>query len=140
MRSISKPDWNSTVVNTQHPVIAHEIGHAIGLPHIGQSRNLAQCGLAIVLGQTLHANAIPALYKGGSNADVCYGTRSTAGDINNIMGAGSTFSQENARPWLDRLPHHLNLGVTELTRTLANLGRWKVSMTEVRPMSLVGFR
>jgi hypothetical protein len=139
IRPMSKPDWNSRLVNTRHPVIAHEIGHALGLPHIGVSRNLAQCGLAVVLGKSFHEDSIPALYKGGTNGDVCYGTRSTAGDIDNIMGAGSLFSEENARPWLERLPHHLNLSFREFTTMAMSLWKWKVSMTPVLPMSLVGF-
>ena len=137
VRPNTKPDWNSRAVNTSQPVIAHEIGHAIGLPHIGQSRSLAQCGLAIVMGKAFHADAIPALYKGGSNADVCYGTRGTAGDIENIMGAGSTFSRENAAPWLNRLPHHLNLGVYELAGVLSSFAKWKVLMTDTAPMNRV---
>lgn len=140
IRPISDVDFRGNTVNTNHPVIAHEIGHAIGLPHIGVSRNLSQCGLAIVLGKTLHQDSVPALYKGERNADVCYGTRSSAGDINDIMGAGSVFGPENAKPWLDRLPHHFNLSVGEYGPMLAGLTRWKVSTSPIVPMGIVNIR
>jgi hypothetical protein len=140
MDTHSKPDWRSIVVNTSQPTVAHEIGHALGLPHIGVTRNLAQCRLAIILGKNFHQDTIPALYKGDTNADVCYGSRSAAGDINNIMGAGSSFSHENAKPWLDRLFDHLNLNTHELVKMRASVAKWKISMTDVPPMSLVGFK
>ncbi len=140
IESHSTPDWNSIAVNTNHPVVAHEIGHSLGLPHIGVSRNLAHCGLALMMGKILHQDSIPALYKGGNGADVCYGALATAGDINNIMGAGDRFSQENAKPWMERLVHHLNLTQAESIQTMASIGKWKVSMTEVPPMSLIGFK
>lgn len=137
---ISKRDAGGTVINTTQPTVAHEIGHSLGLPHIGVTRKLAQCRLAMLLGQMLHEDSIPALLKGHAGADVCYGTQATSGDINDIMGAGSTFSRENAKPWLDRLFLHLNLDSQEQNRMLADYGKWKISTTEPRPMSLVGFR
>ena len=137
LRQNPRPDWNGLLVNALQPTIAHEIGHALGLPHIGVSRRLGQCDMAVVMGNNFHQESIAALYKGGTNADVCYGTLSSAGDINNIMGAGSLFSAENARPWLDRLPLHLNLPASEFFRVVAGLGRWKVQFSEPSPMSIV---
>ncbi len=119
--------------NTTQPTITHEIGHLLGLPHIGVSRNRGLCHLAIVWSTTLPKNAIPALYSGDRNASVCYGTLSTAGDIDNIMGYGSKFSAENAKPWLDRIVDHLNLPANETFQTRANLAKWKVSMNAVPP-------
>jgi hypothetical protein len=133
IRPNSKQDITSAPVNTNQPVIAHEIGHSLGLPHIGVSRNLAQCGLAVVWGKTLHQNSIPGLWKGHGNADVCYGTLATAGDINNIMGAGDQFSRENAQPWLDRLIHHINLSQHEYFAYGSSLGKFQVSRSEVLP-------
>ena len=132
----SGPDWNGVMVNAQQPAIAHEVGHALGLPHIGVSRQRGQCDLAVVLSQNFHRESIPALYKDGTNSSACYGTRSNAGDINNIMGMGSAFGVENARPWLDRLPLHLNLPASEFFRVVAGLGRWKVEFSEPSPKSI----
>jgi hypothetical protein len=136
IKPMSAQDSKSVVVNTSQPTIAHEIGHAIGLPHIGVSRNLAHCVVAMTMDKMFHQDAIPALYKGGTNANVCYGPLSTADDIDNIMGAGSKFSQENAKPWLDRLLLHLNLDMYQSFQVRANLERWKVSMTEVLPKKI----
>ena len=77
--------------------------------------------------------SIPALYKGDRNSDACYGELATAGDINDIMGGGSVFGIENAQPWLNRFPVHLNLNATESAIFAASLPRWKVSKTEVPP-------
>jgi hypothetical protein len=138
VRPNSKQDAAAHAVNTNQPVVAHEIGHALGLPHIGVSRSLSQCNLAVIFDKSMPQNSIPALYKGGTNADVCYGTRSSAGDINNIMGAGDQFSQENAKPWLERLFfHHLNLDKGDYYQAMTSYGKWKVSLTDVAPMSIV---
>jgi hypothetical protein len=85
-------------------------------------------------------DAIPALYQGGHGADACYGERASSGDIDNIMGAGDKFSQENAKPWLDRLVQHFNLDTYETVKAVAGIGKWKVSLREVAPMSLIGFK
>jgi hypothetical protein len=138
--NMSDIDWQGVRVNTNYPVIAHEIGHSLGQPHIGVSRSLPHCNLAIVMGKTFNEKSIPALYKGRTNASVCYGTRATAGDIDNIMGGGSKFSVENAKPWLDRLPHHFNLSLVEHGKMMAGMGKWRVSLGEALPMSLIGFK
>jgi hypothetical protein len=91
------------------------------------------CSLALVLGRTYDPSTIPALYKGDSNADVCYGAQSAAGDINNIMGAGSQFSIENAQPWIDRLPEHFNLSPNEWVKFGMSRSQWRVSMVHTPP-------
>ena len=135
----SLSDWRSRVVNTTQPVVAHEIGHSLGLPHIGKTRNLIHCGLAIIA-KNFDQERLPAIYKGGHGADACYGEMATAGDINNIMGAGDSFAVENAKPWMDRLVHHLNLTQSESIQTMAGIGKWKVSLAEIPPMTLIGFK
>jgi len=88
-------------------------------------------------GKMINEKAIPALYKGGSNADVCYGTSASSGDINNIMGFGSSFDKDNAKPWLDRMFLHLNLGQFEFTRVLMGASKWRVTLTPAPPMTMV---
>jgi hypothetical protein len=129
----SIPDWQLNNVATNQPTIAHEIGHSLGLPHVGVTRHLAHCTLAQSWGAMLPQSAIPAIYKGGRNANACYGSRATAGDINNIMGAGANFDKDNAQPWLGRLPHHLNLTLPETVTLAANLTRWNISTVDVPP-------
>jgi len=129
-------DWRGVLISTKQPVIAHEIGHALGLPHIGISRNLRQCGVALVFQNKFSQDGVPALYKGGIGANVCYGARSSAGDIDNIMGAGDKFSEENAKPWLDRLPHHFDLSPSEMATVFTNLPKWRVSLSYVAPRRL----
>ncbi len=135
-RATEKPDWRSNVVRNNHPVIAHEIGHSLGLPHIGQTRNLLHCGLAINWAKFHTQDTLPWIYKGGSGADVCYGTQGSAGDINNIMGAGASFTAENAAPWLNRLFYHVNMAQHERVIAATNLHKWRVVTAPAPPRKI----
>ncbi len=79
-----------------HPVIAHEIGHLIGLGHIGVILRTPLCELAQTLDKIGTGTGA---FAGGTNSFVCYGPGQGA-IVENIMGAGNVFSVENALPWL----------------------------------------
>jgi hypothetical protein len=87
--------------------IVHEIGHALGLPHIGVTHQDHNCQFAVLLDQNAKARAsLPALFKGGSNAPVCYGTLGLPSRGANVMGGGTKFEDSNAAPWVKRLALH----------------------------------
>jgi len=81
-----------------HYTIAHEIGHSIGLDHIGVMRKLPLCDLAIAL-ENVDQRLLPPTLTGGTNAYYCYGSEQGMKHAGNIMGAGSNFAVENAVPW-----------------------------------------
>jgi hypothetical protein len=75
-----------------HYTIAHEIGHAIGQPHIGVMRRTPLCVTAMNLKDI-------GFGKDGQNAVDCY-----AGDqpslAGNVMGWGGAITEDNAISWL----------------------------------------
>jgi hypothetical protein len=74
------------------PTLGHELGHALGLPHIKELLGDAQC----------IADA-----KRGIYPDRCYGE--TDFEVQNIMGGGTRIYLDNARPWVDRMADHTSL-------------------------------
>lgn len=109
--------------------VVHEIGHAIGLPHIGVSKGDPLCKTAILFenNKAIQNNkAVPAFLKGGSNSHACYGFRAPPDRAGNVMGAGTNFDVVNATPWQDRIGLH--------TRTDGS--KWEVSMTPRFPIKV----
>jgi len=78
------------------PVVAHEIGHLIGLGHIGVILKTPLCELAQTFDRIGTGTGD---FGGGTNSFVCYG-RGQGAIVDNIMGGGNVFSVENALPWL----------------------------------------
>lgn len=105
--------------------IVHELGHAIGLPHIGVSKGDSLCRAAILFEDDKRVNqkSLPAILQGGSNSEVCYGYYAPSDRSANVMGAGTGFDVVNAKPWQDRIGMH--------TKTDAK--KWTVVMGGAQP-------
>jgi hypothetical protein len=74
---------------TNQSVIAHEVGHLLGLPHIGVSTGNEDCMLAMKNDPV-----------NGHASQVCYIAKGTGVERdNNIMGNGSVMDARNADPW-----------------------------------------
>lgn len=93
------PDHAGVNHNFTQPVITHEIGHALGLHHIGVMRKTAYCQVAQI--NNHDGNPLQnTLFGGGTNASYCYGYSENAAMGDDIMGAGDKFSADDAKPWL----------------------------------------
>jgi hypothetical protein len=120
-------DKKSRLHHVRHNTVLHEIGHALGLPHIGVTHHDPLCSVALVFDlpgtPLIPSPAVPALYKGGSNAPACYGEYVRPRRGANVMGFGTIFEKSNAQPWRDRIALHT--GTSPET--------WQVSMRKVPP-------
>jgi len=97
------------VRQSNYLTIVHEVGHAIGLPHIGVTKHDPLCQSAILFedNEAIQNNkAVPAFLKGGSNSMACYGFNAPPNRYANVMGAGTNFDVVNATPWQDRIGLH----------------------------------
>jgi hypothetical protein len=130
-------DQTGADVPTQQWTVTHEVGHALGIHHVGVMRQLPGCNYA-VLADAINSQMkgfipVSKMAAGGKNSLVCYGDATTADAINNIMGSGSQFSEEDAQPWLDRLPEHLNLSAQGAFDFAFNHHKWTVAKANTPP-------
>jgi len=106
--------------------IAHELGHAIGLKHIGVLKSTEQCTFAISLKKHGIKNVSSHLAR-GSNAEVCYGEYDSLGLAENIMGLGTKFEEINAQPWIDRVAMHTNTVARD----------WRILLAPTAPKAII---
>src|SRR5262249_55628333 len=112
-----------------HYTIAHEIGHAIGLDHIGVLKHTKKCDLAMKFSkEKKDPKEIGFELRKGKNAKVCYGQyeHDAVSLAENIMGLGYKFEEVNASPWTRRLATHTN--------TLAS--DWRISLAHLNPQPI----
>ena len=118
-------DENYTIEH--HYTIAHEIGHALGLKHIGIAMHTEKCEMALQFAKDkIEVGKVPLDMRGGGNAAVCYGKHDSANLTVNIMGKGYKFQEINATPWKRRMAVHTN--------TLAS--DWHVSLVRLQPQNV----
>ncbi|HVJ66922.1 MAG TPA: hypothetical protein VM510_03000 [Caulifigura sp.] len=108
----------------EHLTVPHEIGHAIGLPHVGTFHDLTRSEYQCKEGGIDPASTTD-WNKGGKDP---YGNFSTEEEMRNIMGYGQGKAMWNFLPWILRIPAH--------TFSETMLADWKFSMANVAPKPL----
>ena len=116
--------------HTRFNTVVHEIGHALGLPHISETHGTVNCKTAIVADDVLQklfpGSSISGRFGGGSNSQVCYGELGARSHAENVMGMGVRFDASNASPWQARIAQH----------TGTDMSKWTVSTSRLAPRTI----
>jgi hypothetical protein len=101
-------------VVTRVPV-AHEVGHLLGLHHIGDTQHVGTCA---------------SIHHSTWTGDDVYGNNARAAPWigRNVMGLGNVIHAVNARPWIERMVRHTD-GRTKRSD-------WKAAAARLDPMLL----
>jgi hypothetical protein len=94
--------------------VCHEVGHLLGLPHVGEWVKAQACMAAIAKDPV-----------NGGNTRGCY-QGNNAYDRLNVMGEGMNLALWNAAPWTHRIAAH----------TGVSLQGWKMAQRKVPPRTL----
>lgn len=118
--------------------MAHEIGHLIGLGHMGTLLRTPLCELAVIQARA-GLDGLATDTSGGQNSNYCYGWNDRIQVSGNVMGAGRDFAVENARPWwwaLGLIRQRLRPGQS-LQQHQAEIMTWNVTMSDPGPGDIV---
>lgn len=99
-RAFTVKDNAGGSTNYVQMTFAHEIGHNLGMQHVGIVRATPLCQHALNLEKLGLGDVMPKPWQGGGNSAVCYGWMQLPDVSANIMGYGEKMNSENANPWI----------------------------------------